>query len=94
MKKIKSVHCRYSVLCVEYFNGNIFICSCYDKKKNKIKQYEIDGLSYELKKISERYSNNNDEIWKLKKIDKRIFFLDDQYEMNFLGENNNIDFYD
>lgn len=85
MRKIKSVHCRYSVLCVDFFKDNIFICSCNDKNKNKIKQYKINDFSYELDKISERASKNNDEIWKLKKVNERIFFLDDQNNINFLS---------
>ena len=85
MKKYKSVHCRYSVLCVEMFNENNFICCCFDNKKYKIKQYKIKEKSYELEKISERIFQNNDEIWKLQKINERIFFIDGQNEINFLS---------
>ena len=85
LKKYKSVHCRYSVLCVELFNENSIICSCFDNKKYKIKQYKIKEKTYELEKISERIFQNNDEIWKLQKINERIFFIDGQNEINFLS---------
>ena len=86
MKKWKSVHCRYSVLCVELFDDNTFICCCCEKNKNIIKQYKIKEKSLEIEKISQIYSNNNDEIWKLHKINERIFFLDEQKEINFFSQ--------
>ena len=85
MKKYKSVHCRYSVLCVELFNENSIICYCFDNKKYKIKQYKIKENSYELEKISEKIFQNNDEIWKLLKIEEKIFFIDGKNEFNFLS---------
>ena len=62
MKKWKSVHCIYSVLCVELFDDNTFICCCCEQNKNIIKQYKIKEKSLEIEKISQIYSNNNDEI--------------------------------
>ena len=85
IKKYKSVHCRYSVLCVEMFNENNIICCCFDNKKYKIKQYKIKEKSHELEKISERIFQNNDEIWKLQKINEKIFFIDGKNEINFLS---------
>ena len=79
--KMKEVHCTYSVLTLEIYD-NILICSCLDKKIKKIKQYKINENNHEIKKISERMQNNN-EIWKLKLINERLFFLNQQNMLNY-----------
>lgn len=84
MKKYKSVHCSYSVLSLDMIDQNTIICCCSEKNKNVIKQYQINNQNFELKKKSQRANHNNDEIWKLKKINERIFFIDNQNIINFL----------
>ena len=76
----KTIHCIYSVFCLEIFNENTFICCCSDKRGKKIKQIEIN----EIKKCSEIPIRNNEEIWKLKKINDRIVFLNSQNSVNYL----------
>ena len=76
----KTVHCIYSVFCLEIFNENSFICCCSDKRGKKIKQIKIN----EIKKCSEIHIRNNEEIWKLQKIKDRIIFLNSQNCVNYL----------
>lgn len=82
-KKVKSVHCRYSVLSLDMISDNNLVCCCSENNKNVIKQYEINKEDYTLGKKSQIALCNNDEIWRLKKIDERIFFLDDQKRVNY-----------
>ena len=79
--KMKEIHCRYSVFTIEIYE-NILICSCMDRKIKKIKQYKINEYNHEIKKMSERIQNNN-EIWKLKLINNRLFFLNHQNMINY-----------
>ncbi len=80
---MKSVHCRYSVLSLDMISDNNLVCCCSENNKNVIKQYEINKEDYTLGKKSQIALCNNDEIWRLKKIDERIFFLDDQKRVNY-----------
>ena len=45
----------------------------------------IKKKAFILNKRTERIFQNNDEIWKLQKINERIFFIDGQNEINFLS---------
>ena len=83
-KKYKAVNCRYSVLSLEMANDNTIICCCSEEKNNKIKQYNISYDNYNFKKLSERKIFNNDEIWKLKIINERIFYLDSKSVLCYL----------
>ena len=76
----KTIHCIYSVFCLEIFNENTFICCCSDKKGKKIKQIKIS----EVQKCAEIQISNNEEIWKLQKINDRIIFLNSQNCVNYL----------
>lgn len=76
----KTIHCIYSVFCLEIYNENTFICCCSDKRGKKIKQIKIN----EIKKCSEIPIRNNEEIWKLQKINDRIIFLNSQNSVNYL----------
>ena len=84
-KKFKSVHCKYSVLSLDMFNKNTIICCCSEKGNNIIKQYQIDEEKFEFKKLSEKITNNNDEIWKLQRINDKIFFIDNNKRVNMLA---------
>ena len=84
-KKIIKSYNEYSILSLDMFNDNTIICCCSKENKNIINQYEINQSNFELKKISQRRTNNNDEIWKLQKINKKIYFLDNQKNINFLA---------
>ena len=83
-KKYKAVNCRYSVLSLDLINDNTIICCCSEEKNNKIKQYNISDIDYNFKKLSERKIFNNDEIWKLKIINERIFYLDSKSILCYL----------
>ena len=76
----KTIHCIYSVFCLEIFNENSFICCCSDKRGKKIKQIKIN----EIQKCSEIPIKNNEEIWKLQKINDKIFFLNSHNSVNYL----------
>ena len=84
-RKFKTVHCTYSVLCLDMFNDNTIICCCSEKNTNRniIKQYKIKS-NFELEKKSQRKNTNNEEIWKLQKIDEKIFFIDNKKTINYL----------
>ena len=86
-KKFKSVHCNYSVLSLDMFNENNIICCCSEKGKNKniINQYQIDEEKFEFKKVSEKRTINNDEIWKLQRINDKIFFIDNNKRVLMLA---------
>ena len=82
--KYKAVNCRYSVLSLDLINDNTIICCCSEEKKNKIKQYNIIDDNYIFTKLSERKIFNNDEIWKLKIINDKIFYLDSKSILCYL----------
>ena len=65
-------------------NDNTIICCCSEEKNNKIKQYNISYDNYNFKKLSERKIFNNDEIWRLKLINERIFYLDSKSVLCYL----------
>ena len=82
--KIKSIHCKYSVISLEKINENTIICCNKDKyKENKMRQFKINNTNYDFKKISERNINNN-EIWKLKYFNGKIYFLDINDDLYYL----------
>ena len=84
-KKIIKSYNEYTILSLDMFNDNTIICCSSKENNNIINQYEINQSNFELKIISQRRTNNNDEIWKLQKINKRIFFLDNKKNINFLA---------
>ena len=82
--KIKSIHCKYSVISLEKINENTIICCNKDKyKENKMRQFKINNAHYDFKKISERNINDN-EIWKLKYFNGKIYFLDINADLYYL----------
>ena len=83
-KKFKSIHCSYSVLCLDMLSENTFICSCSENNKKIIKQYEINNDNYQLIKQSQISNKHNDEIWKLQKVNERIFYIDNKKIINYL----------
>lgn len=83
LRKVKEVHCRYSVTSLECLTKKSLICCCSEKNENKIKQYKIDEFSYEFKKSSEK-NVHNVEIWNLKTICNKIFFTNNDKKVNFL----------
>ena len=83
LQKLKHIHCTYSVLSLEIFNDNTIICCCSSEKDNRIKQYEISDY-FCFKKLSERKIYNNYEIWTIKKINERIFYLNNTNIINYL----------
>jgi len=84
-KKLKSVHCTYSVLSLDMFNENTIICCCSENGQNIIKQYQIDEEKFEFKRVSKKRTNNNDEIWKLQRINDKIFFIDNNKRVMMLA---------
>ena len=84
MENYKKVLCRYSVLSLEMINRNNIICCCLDKNENKIRQYNIIGDSYIFKKLSEIKLDNNNKIIKIKKINERLYFLNDKNQISYL----------
>ena len=83
-KIYKRVHCRYSVLCLDMLSENTLVCCTSDKNENRIKQYSLDEGTFQFNKISERKIHNNYDIWKLKKVNQKIFFLDNENKVNYL----------
>lgn len=86
-KLYKSVHCRYSTLCVETLNEDSFICCCYDQNQNKIKKYKIakereNESRYSFEKICDIVNNNDDEIWGFKKLNDVVYYIDGQNKLN------------
>ena len=67
------------------FNENNIICFCSEKDKNIIKQYQIDEEKFEFKKVSQKRTNNNDEIWKLQRINDKIFFINNEKRVLMLA---------
>ena len=84
-RKYKSVHCTYAVLSLDMYNDNTIICCCSEKNKNIIKQYKINKNNFELQKLSQKRTIDNDEIWKLQKINEKIFFIDNKKRIVFLA---------
>ena len=84
-KKCKTIHCKYTALSLDMYNENTFICCCSEKNKNIIKQYKINKNNFDLEKVSKRRTHHNDEIWKLQKIDDKIFFIDNKKRIIFLA---------
>ena len=83
-KIYKRVHCRYSVLCLDMLSENTLVCCTSDKNENRIKQYSLEEGTFQFNKISERKIHNNYNIWKLKKVNQKIFFLDNENKVNYL----------
>ena len=83
-RKYKSVHCTYAVLSLDMYNDNTIICCCSERNNNIIKQYKINKNNFELEKVSQIKTDNNDEIWKLQKINEKIFFIDNKKRIMFL----------
>ena len=85
LSKIKSIHCKYSIICLEKINENIIICYNEDKSKtNKIRQFCYNEENYCFSKISEKILDDNDDILKFKFINGRIFFINKNDELNYL----------
>jgi len=79
----KRVHCKYSVSSLDMLSDNTFVCCTSQDKKTKIKQYQINiDDSYSFSKISETSIHYN--IWKLKRVNQRIFFIDHKNIINYL----------
>ena len=51
---------------------------------NKIRQFKISENNHNFKKISEKNINDNSEVWKLKFIQGRLYFIDKNDNLNFL----------
>ena len=85
LSKIKSIHCKYSIICLEKINENTIICYNEDKnKKNKIRQFSFNEDNYNFSKISEKIIDDNDDILKFKSINGRIFFINKNDELKCL----------
>ena len=83
--KIKSIHCKYSVISLGKINENTIVCCNDDKNnKNKMRQFNVNDINYNFKKISEKIFDDNDEIYELKLINGKIFFLNKCDELNYL----------
>ena len=83
--KIKSIRCKYSIISLEKLNDNTIVCCNEDKNKmNKIRQFKISENNHNFKKISEKNINDNSEVWKLKFIQGRLYFIDKNDNLNFL----------
>lgn len=79
----KRVHCKYSVSSLDMLSDNTFVCCTSQDNKTKMKQYQINiEDSYSFSKISETSIHYN--IWKLKRVNKKIFFIDHKNIINYL----------
>ena len=67
------------------FNDNNIICCFSEGRNNIFKQYKINKNDLEIKQISENKDNKNEEIWKLQKINEKIFFIDNINRVNYLN---------
>ena len=86
-KLYKSIHCRYSTLCVETLDEDSFICCCLDQNKNKIKKYKIikekgEAVRYMFEKVGDIENDNDEEIWEFKKINDVVYYIDNQNKLN------------
>lgn len=85
LKKYRFVHCKYKVLSLDMANdAQVICCSKYEGKIN-IKQYKINEDDFTFEKITERNIDDGQEIWKLKVINKKVFYLKSNYEINGLA---------
>ena len=85
LSKIKSIHCKYSIKCLEKINENTIICYNEDKsKQNKMRQFSFNEDNNNFTKISEKIIDDNNDILKLKLINGRIFFINENSELNYL----------
>ena len=73
IKLFKKIHCKYTVTSLKGITENSFLCFTSDRKKNVIKQYQIDDLSFELLKVNEK-NVNGDEVWNFKIINNKVFY--------------------
>lgn len=74
-----------TVLSLDMFNDNNIICCFSEGRNNIFKQYKINKNDLEIKQISENKDNKNEEIWKLQKINEKIFFIDNINRVNYLN---------
>jgi hypothetical protein len=91
LKKYRFVHCRYKVLSLDMIINDQVIC-CTKSESNykyndeiKLKHYKINEDDFTFAKIAERNINDGQEIWKLRAIKKKIFYLKSNYEINGLA---------
>lgn len=79
----KRIHCKYSVSSLDMLSNDTFVCCTSQDNKKRIKQYHIDKKnSHNFSKISETTAHYD--IWKLKKVNQRIFFIDHKNIINYL----------
>ena len=88
LKKYRFVHCKYKVLSLDMISDDQIICCTKSESKDKIeiklKHYEVKD-DYIFAKIADRKIDDGQEIWKLKVINKKIFYLKSNYEINGLA---------
>jgi WD40 repeat protein len=91
LKKYRFVHCRYKVLSLDMIIDDQVIC-CTKSESNykyndeiKLKHYKINEDDFTFAKIAERNINDDQEIWKLRAINKKIFYLKSNYKINGLA---------
>ena len=89
LKKYRFVHCKYKVLSLDMISDEQVICctktESIDKNEIKLKQYKINEDDFTFAKIDERSIEDGQEIWKLKAINKKIFYLKSSNEINGLA---------
>ena len=89
LKKYRFVHCKYKVLSLDMIGDEQVICctktESKDKNEIKLKQYKINEDDFTFAKIDERSIEDGQEIWKLKAINKKIFYLKSSNEINGLA---------
>ena len=89
LKKYRFVHCKYKVLSLDMISDEQVICctktESIDKNEIKLKQYKINEDDFTFAKIAERNIDDGQEIWKLKAINKKIFYLKSSNEINGLA---------
>ena len=89
LKKYRFVHCKYKVLSLDMISSDQVICctknESYDTIEIKLKQYKINEDDFTFQKITEKNIDDGQEIWKLKAINKKIFYLKSNYEINGLA---------
>ena len=94
LKKYRFVHCKYKVLSLDMISDEQVICctksESKDKNEIKLKQYKINEDDFTFAKKDERNIDDGQEIWKLKAINKKIFYLKSNYEINGLAQLPNI----
>ena len=89
LKKYRFVHCKYKVLSLDMIGDEQVICctknESKDKNEIKLKHYKINEDDFTFAKIGERNIEDGQEIWKLKAINKKIFYLKSSNEINGLA---------